>query len=459
MSEGPPGAAERPTDILSRLVRFMHLLRRSGLRLSASEEVDALEASILVDWEDRQSLHTALRATLVKRTGDVPIFDRAFALFFAPREEQELARRRFEESRREREERRRQAREDVGIELSDAHKDIYAGLPEDEKGRIVQYVQKSKVSGPGGTAPINARFEGLIANMVRGKLEYWRRHMENPPDPLEDEPLPDSGDTLVDGLAQTIRATGGAAAGQDSLLLADMKDIREKDLPKMEALIASLARRLATGLSRRYEQSRRRKFLDLRKSVRYNIRYGGVFINLKYRARRPSRPQIVLLCDVSGSMARYARFIMQFIFGLTTAVSHIESFVFADDLEQVTQHFRQGLSFERAMVRLMDASREWGEGTNLGRALETLRQEHAKRLQSNAIVIIVSDARTVAVEKACAELMNLRRQVRGVVWLNTLPRRDWGRYPAISQFQPHCRMFECYSLHHLQKVLRTGLAY
>lgn len=436
----------------------MHLLRRAGLRLSTSEEMDALEAAVLVDWADRRSLYFALRATLVKRAGDIALFDRAFQLYFAPREHQEAARRQFEEARRERERQRRKAQEEVGVELSDTHKDIYAQLSEDEKRRIVEYVKKARVSGPGGSEPMNPRFEGLIANMVRSKLEYWRRHLENPPDPLEEELPPDSGDPLLDGLAQTVKAAGGAA-GEDPLLLQDMKDIREKDLPKMEALIANLARRLATGLSRRYEQSRRRKFLDLRKSVRYNIRHGGVFVSLKYRSRRPSRPQIILICDVSGSMARYARFIMQFIYGLTTAVSHIESFVFADGLEKVTDHFRRGLSFERAMVQLMDNSREWGEGTNLGKALEALQQSHAKTLQPHSIVIIVSDARTVAVEKACAELVGLRRRVKDIIWLNTLPRKDWSRYPAIAQFRPNCRMFECYSLHHLQKVLRAGLAY
>jgi len=120
----------------------------------------------------------------------------------------------------------------------------------------------------------------------------------------------------------------------------------------------------------------------------------------------------------------------------------------------LTGKFRKGQTFE-AMVKEAFAvsGKEWGGGTNLAKALETLRKSFADVLSKQTLVLIVSDAQTLEAEKAAALLSGIRRQVRQVLWLNTLPERRWLETPHVKMFLPSCEMYESYTLGHLTRIL------
>ncbi len=200
-----------------------------------------------------------------------------------------------------------------------------------------------------------------------------------------------------------------------------------------------LSRKLATKISRRYRMSKKVVKVDLRRSIKSNIRYGGIIFNLKYKQKRIQKPNILLVCDVSGSMARYAAFVIQFIYGLSAVISHIESFIFAEELEHVTPYFKKIRPFEETMVELIGKSRIWGKGTNFGASLATLRAHFPLLLTSHTVIIVVSDTKTLDLERAEQELAATRRSVKEVLLLNTLPHDEWKDLRSVNIFQKYAR--------------------
>jgi uncharacterized protein with von Willebrand factor type A (vWA) domain len=319
---------------------------------------------------------------------------------------------------------------------------LYSQLADDEKKKIRDYLRSSFLP-----EDRNHAFKPMLEFQVRGSLRYWKQRL------AEDGDLP-----VLTGEAddEVLAAIGQDSAGEDnsSLLYEDMKRIGEQQLPHITNILKKLSRKLATKISRRYRMSKKVVKIDLRRSIKSNIRYGGIIFNLKYKQRRIQKPSILLVCDVSGSMARYAAFVIQFIYGLSTAINHIESFIFAEDLERVTPFFKQVRPFGETMVEVIGKSSIWGKGTNFGASLNTLQTRFPLLLTSNTVMIIVSDTKTMDLERAEQELAIARRSVKEVLLLNTLPTVEWQDLRSVQIFRKYAQVYECYTLAHLEKVIR-----
>ena len=161
------------------------------------------------------------------------------------------------------------------------------------------------------------------------------------------------------------------------------------------------------------------------KTIRGSIGFGGIPVKLSYRSKRVQKPRLVLICDVSASMAKYARFVIQFVYGLSSVVKDAETFIFAEDLERITPNLRAGGEFAGIMARVISESSQWGKTTNLNKALNTLINLHGQNLNGETFVIIVSDTKTQGAA-ASADLAGIiRGRIKELIWLNTLPRRQW----------------------------------
>jgi len=438
-----------PEYLENSVVRFIHLLRRLGVRIGSGEVVDALAALTLIDLSERETVRAALKATLVKRPGERAVFDRAFDVFFAPPEERERQQEAFEQKK----ETEREALEQAGRELSfqgtplalsDSEKRIFAGLPEKDRQNLLEFIKKTEEG-----KKVSHNFRPILEKVVKGSLAYRRQEL---PGRLSPKDAPPADEQEMEALVEAVGA--GTVERSPGLMEEDMRSISDKDLPRARELIRKLARQLADRITRRYRRSKKRQKLDLRRTIRYNMRHGGTLFLLRYRSRRRQKPQILLCCDVSGSMARYAGFVLQFIYGLHSVVAGIESFVFSENLARVTTYFRPGEEFGALMPEVLNRSGEWGRGTNLAVALRRLRQDYAHVLTGDTHMIIVSDTKTLALFEAARELAQLKRKVREVVWLNTLPLQDWERAQSVETFRKIVRMYPCNTISDLEKVMR-----
>ena len=195
----------------------------------------------------------------------------------------------------------------------------------------------------------------------------------------------------------------------------------DADLAAMERLLARVARTLATRPSRRLVPSRRREVVDLRRSLRRAIDTGGELVSLAYRARATDTPRLVVLCDTSGSMDRYARFLLAFVVALRRVARNTEVFVFNTSLTRVTPAIASG-RLSRTLQRLASGAPDWSVGTRIGESLSEFVARHLDRFVTHkSIVIVLSDGLDRGDTTLVAGAMRaIRSRARRVIWLNPL---------------------------------------
>ena len=207
----------------------------------------------------------------------------------------------------------------------------------------------------------------------------------------------------------------------------DFTSARRADLEQMRREIYPLARRLATRLSQEHHSQRRRGPLDFRRTVRASISTGGVPITTHHRPRRPHRTELVVLCDVSGSVANFAQFTLLLVFALRDQFTKVRAFTFVDQVHEVTHHFRPGADVADVMTDLAGSVQHaalWGR-TNYGRALTTFEEEHADAIGPRSSLLVLGDARSNYSDLALDTFAGMVDRARHAWWLNPEHTRNW----------------------------------
>ncbi len=447
-----------------KIARFVHILRHLGVRASLAETVDAVSALTKIDLLERNQVKGVLKACLAKSRREAGIFEQAFDLFFTTSEEKLHRHELLREMQEARNRNIAGAEQELmgvmeewqhnlpeKIALTDQQLETFSLLPDSEKGRmkdILEQMKSNPVNNPGD----------LINRVLMSSLNYWRYYMMKYMPEKGGSVRPEleagfTGDEELDDVIRNVASQFYHHPG-DRILHQDMEKLDDADLPRITSLINHISAQLARGMSRRYKQGARAIAVDMRRTVRRNIKYGGIPIELRYRCRRRKKPKFLLICDVSASMARSARFVLQFMYGLSSALVSIENFIFSEDLERITQYFEGKKNFAASMAEIMNASRQWGKTTNLHRSLASFNLLYRDKLLPETVVFIVSDAKTVSPEGAADLLQELKLRCGGVIWLNTLPAGEWEAQAPIGMFRRIVDMYECNTLSQLERAMR-----
>lgn len=230
---------------------------------------------------------------------------------------------------------------------------------------------------------------------------------------------------LMQEMAETDRAGRSSDAlaysVDDVLVKKDFEDFTPSEMREMRQILAKLTPQLATALSRRTTSSFRGSNIDLRRSFRLSLRYGGDVMKLARRRRKVHKLHIALLCDVSGSMDRYSRFLLQFIYGLENEMAGVDAWVFSTRLTEITR-FLKGNSYDDCVDYISNNVHDWSGGTTIGTCLREFAQGAGKRrVGRRTVVIIISDGwdrgDVAPLEQA---MKQLRRQAHKIIWLNPL---------------------------------------
>jgi uncharacterized protein with von Willebrand factor type A (vWA) domain len=428
--------------LLDRHIAFVEALRSAGLPVSLSEGLDAVRALEELGLGDRESLRAAYAATLVKRQPHRPGFDQVFDLYFpalvgngaVPREEdrfdgdpgadpvrpsadgpQELAE--FREAlvaalgTGDPDTLRLLAREAVqrfglirgrgpGEQRWSSYNVLNRVSPGELVGRVLQGVGADLDRDRATRRLVEAQarvFEGLVEAEVR------RRAAE------------------VRGPEHVAKYT--VRKGIDQL---DFTSARRSDLEEMRREIGPLARRLATRLNR-HKASRRRGPVDFRHTVRASMSSGGVPLEIRHRPRRPTRSDLVVLCDVSGSVASFAGFTLMLVFALREQFDRVRAFTFVDEIHEVTDRFRTGADPAETLASLAASAQHatlWGR-TNYGRAFTRFAEEHPGALTPKTNLLVLGDARSNYSDLALPVVADLVKAARHAWWLNPEAARHW----------------------------------
>jgi uncharacterized protein len=202
------------------------------------------------------------------------------------------------------------------------------------------------------------------------------------------------------------------------------KDFAHLDAAELAAIKRMMVRtvwQLEPRRTRRTRRTRRGAQIDLRNTLRQNLRHGGEFLQLARRERKFKRRPIVVICDISGSMERYSRILLQFIYIVTSRLDRVESFVFGTRLTRITRQLRRR-NVDDALRAASATIIDWAGGTRIGESIKTFNYAWARRvLNGGAIVLIISDGWDRGdVDLLGREMDRLHRSCHRLIWLNPL---------------------------------------
>jgi uncharacterized protein len=259
--------------------------------------------------------------------------------------------------------------------------------------------------------------EGLVS-MVQPTLPE-NEHGGNPPEAGQEKQAQIALDDWEEGEEaddEPLEVPG--LSNREVLMERDFSTFPAEQLDEVARLTVLIAKRLARRMSRRRKPTRRGGIVDLRRSLRANLMKGEI-IELRRRSRRRRKVRLVLLCDVSGSMDLYSRFLLQFLYALQNLFGRVETFTFATRLTRVSDLLR-GPSYKRALRRLTEV-RDWSGGTRIGDAIRDFNQEWGRLVDRRTIVLILSDGWDTGEPDVLAqEMLTLKRRAGRVLWLNPL---------------------------------------
>jgi uncharacterized protein with von Willebrand factor type A (vWA) domain len=238
----------------------------------------------------------------------------------------------------------------------------------------------------------------------------------------------------------------------------DFSSFVPDEMQEIARAIMLVARRLATRESRRYRSTRRGHAIDLRRTMRRNIKYGGTVVELAKKRRKIRKPRIVI-CDVSRSMDTYSKFLLQFIYALQNTLGRVESFVFSTRLTRVTDYFKTS-DIYTALDRIAREVPDWSGGTRIGESLKSFNAEWSLRtVNKHTIVLIMSDGLDTGDASVLEhEMEQIQRRAARVIWLNPLLGNEDYRPLArgMSAALPHVNLFA--SAHNLASLQALGKA-
>ena len=236
------------------------------------------------------------------------------------------------------------------------------------------------------------------------------------PGDKQPEPGPPEGDPGNETDEMKMAAYSPAAA----LVRRDFGSLRREEEDRLAELCAILARRLAIRLGRRLTYARKGRRIDLRRSVRRSLRTGGDLLHFHYKKRRPRRTRVIVICDVSGSMEPYSRFLLTFVRALERALPRVEAFTFSTSLQKVTGMLRRP-DADAALRSFFADNGDWAGGTRIGACLRDFRKGNSQMLDRHTVLIICSDGLdTGDTSLLRGEMTSLKRACEGVLWLNPL---------------------------------------
>jgi uncharacterized protein with von Willebrand factor type A (vWA) domain len=207
----------------------------------------------------------------------------------------------------------------------------------------------------------------------------------------------------------------------EALAHKDFLKIDDAEMAEVRKLLQKLAERLATRLSKRRRSDAKGRQLDLRRTMRHALQHGGEPARLARKSRRIRKNELVLVCDVSGSMDRYSRFLIEFVYGLQSIIKGVETFVFSTRLTRITPQL-QRRTVDDALAELSRTVADWSGGTNIGRCLQTFNDRYAPSVLSpRSVVLLLSDGWDKTEPAVLQrEMRRMKQRANAVIWLNPL---------------------------------------
>ncbi|HCD26579.1 MAG TPA: hypothetical protein DER02_03605 [Gammaproteobacteria bacterium] len=490
------------------LSNFVRALRNADIRVSTAETLDAMSAVDLVGYEDREFLKRSLSLVLPKTPDEKATFDACFDQFFAFKDV------RGDEASAQAERDGQDSQEGEEGEGGDGEgggsRDPNAppsGRKKKSKAKAKKnpYIEEEEEEdlGPGEMTDPSSKLGQLLMSDSRTELTmamanageevevreikiftqkglYTRRIMDamGLPDlnreisDLRDSPAVPArrlGQQLKqrrDFLREQVRDyverqfmlnadVSGKRLREDMLKSVKLSNVEVRNFRLIQEMVYKMAKKLSTMYSRRKKVFKRGQ-LNISRTLRRNMSYDGAIFNLHWKSVKVDRPKVFAICDVSGSVANYARFMLMFLYSMDEVMPKVRSFAFSSDLAEVTELFNRNKIQDAIAKTLRDYS---GGSTDYGQALLDFKRLCLDDIDNRTTIIILGDARNNFGENHTEVLKELYDRSKRVIWLNPESKLAWNTGDSVMRnYSAYVHQAEeCNSLMHLERVVSNLL--
>ncbi len=455
---------------------FLKALRGADVPVSVADTLDAMEVVKLVGWSDRQKLKTSLSFALAKSIEEKQAFDDTFEDFFRAD-----SFRNQDDDEGERREREQGSGEGADSELARM-------LMEDDQSGLAVSMEQAAVA----IGVENIRFftqRGLYVQRIMNEMglqDLDAQISELGRQPGEGMPgggggMPGEGgdggggggqgmrqqlqegraylfEQVRDFVEQQLQLHGAATSKElkeDRLRRSRLGNMDRRDQEEMRKIVDKIAKRLV-ALYARKRKIKDRGHLDVRRTMRKNYANDGILFSLEWKMRKLDKPKVIAICDVSGSVAAVARFLLQFLYALHDVLSGIRTFAFSGKLIETSDFFERHL-VEEAVEKVMNAVGYMS--TDYGQSLSDFREGWMDIVDKRTTVIILGDARSNYTDPRADIMRELYDRSKRVIFLNPEPPPLWGTGDSETRrYRPYCHvMKECSTLNHLERLVEDLL--
>ncbi len=440
---------------------FIQSLRHHGLPVSPAETLDALQAVAAVGVGNRERLKTTLGLTLAKSLADRGQLEELFDRFFEPPKTAATPLIQFD------------APADIDAPVAPGTNSIHSELGQlllrnDQPTLQRQLVIAAEQAGAKDMQMFLQKkmvSNRILMDMGDRQLQKELRQLESRQQQLQlvaelQQQRQQLIDTINDYVEQQFllySRNRGSQLSEVTLQQAKLSNLDSVQLQQLMRLVHKIAKKLASLHSRTRKVSKR-GCLDMRRTIAANAALDGHLLHTRWKSTRIERPRVMVICDISGSVSTYARFLLLFVYALQDVLPRVRSFVFSNQMHEVTSLFRE-LQPEAAISQVIE---RWsGFSTDYGRALQDFSALALSQVDSKTQVIMLGDARNNHDLGRADIWKEVHNRAQRVLWLNPEDRSRWNTGDSIMRlYAPYCSMLEtCNSLRDMERVLGRLLKY
>ena len=461
-----------------KIVEFANILRKAGVRVSVAETLDAFLALDVMPLDQRELFKDSMRTTMVKRSDDIETYDRLFDLFWSGFHDQlreqlkmSLGGMPADFDLEQLLDQLREMLQNMDIDISDLAQALLSVDANALEQLINQAAEDAQVQNIKNMLQIGFFSRRILEQM---DLEGAGSDLRELMDQLREQGMSEDELQQLGELIKAVQEALRRAVRQftereldkqnhdymerfrrESLQEKSFYNLTEEDLRKMREVVERLAQKLKAVVSMRRRRERRGKF-DLKTTMRRNLPHGGVPFELIFKHRRKERPKLVILCDISSSVANVSRFFLQFAYSLQEVFTKIRSYVFVAELGEVTQLFRDHDLFEA-----ISKSVEGGDvinpytRSNFGMAFHVFWRDFLASVDQRTTVVVIGDARNNYNDPRAWCLRELHNKAKNVIWINPESPGAWGFGDSVmDKYLPYVDMAEeCRNLKQLNRLV------
>ncbi len=436
-----------------RILQFVKALRAGGAPVSQAETLDAMQAMQSLGIRDKPLFRRSLRTTLVKNASDLPLFDELFALFFdgkdgKPPDMHDIAETLSDEEAQALAQALRQLKANLaaalqrllrGEKLTPEQLQRLAAMAGLNRARdlrfkdwMVQRMQRALQHDAVREAMRD--MAGLLAQMgfSKARLQELRDLLQ--------ENMEAESDFLAQFAGRRITENMEAkppAPDVDKVMNRPFGHLDEEEMDVLRREVHRLSAKLRTRISLRQKREKS-GHLDLKATLRRNLRFGAVPFQLSYR-RKQKQPKLVVICDISTSMRHCSELMLSLVFAMQDQMAKTQAFAFNDHLEHITPDFKSHNSreaVEAVLVRMPPGH----YSTDLGGSLQEFQRRYFDQIDHRTTLLMVGDARNNHRDPALDIFKVMAQRSRHTIWLNPEPPMLWGSGDSdMLIYLPYCR--------------------